>query len=237
MHQNTDVSYFDSKLFNLLATVEATSATSATYSSTTNYAKAVASHTYPQYASTHTHPYLSTSGGTVNGNIKSNNVITGTVYVCGTNGNAYIKAKDVSANNETLQLLAGGYLNLQASSVQCRNFADNAWIGIACTGVEPQQNSSRKLKDNILDMTVDRARKILDLNIVTFDYKEGVMDEEHRYNRTGVITEDTLSICPEVVNFDKGEPSGVNYEKFVPYLIKMIQLQQKEIQDLKSKIL
>ena len=86
-------------------------------------------------------------------------------------------------------------------------------------------------------MTEDRARKNLDLNIVTFDYKEGVMDEDHRYNRTGVIAEDTLSICPEVANFDKGEPSGVNYEKFIPYLIKMIQLQQKEIQDLKSKIL
>lgn len=61
----------------------------------------------------------------------------------------------------------------------------------------------------------------------------------------GVIAEDVNKIISSVVtipkNYDENDPSldnvpSVDYSKFVPYFIKMIQIQQKEIDNLKELI-
>ena len=74
--------------------------------------------------------------------------------------------------------------------------------------------------------------------MVNYDYIDGVMSKDVQYDRTGVIAEDVESIIPEVVSYKEidGEkvPDGVDYSKFIPYLIRMIQLQQKEIDELKG---
>jgi len=89
-------------------------------------------------------------------------------------------------------------------------------------------------------MDDNRAKKLLSINVVTFDYKKDIV-KHNRLDRAGVIAEDTVDIIPEAVYFENINeemvPDSVDYNAFVPYLIKMIQLQQKEIQDLKSKIL
>lgn len=104
--------------------------------------------------------------------------------------------------------------------------------------------SSRLVKENIEETTEDKARKILDLDVVDFDYISG------QKGQTGLIAEDVVDIFPNVVNvptdYDEEETKtrlangesaqtmGIDYTKFVPYLIKMVQMQQKEIDELKG---
>jgi len=94
--------------------------------------------------------------------------------------------------------------------------------------------SSRRYKENIEDMTEEEADKILDVNIVTFDYKDKMTGTACR----GVIAEDVYEIIPSVVSLiekdGKNVPDGVSYGGFVPYLIKKIQMMQKELDKLKE---
>ena len=112
-----------------------------------------------------------------------------------------------------------------------------AWAGCSAGGFFTQ--SSKRYKDNISDMTDEMAKKILAVNVVTFDYKENIRIESERYGHSGVLAEPTDEIIPEVVMHQEidGEmvPDSVDYAKFTPYLIKMVQMQQKEIDGLKSE--
>ena len=100
--------------------------------------------------------------------------------------------------------------------------------------------SSRRYKENIIPLSEDEAKKILDVEIVNYDYKENVVDEDERYDQKGAIAEDVVNLIPNAVTYADvdGEqlPDGINYTKFIPYLIKMVQMQQKEIDELKAMI-
>lgn len=109
-----------------------------------------------------------------------------------------------------------------------------AWAGCSAGGFFTISNSSARLKNNIEDITVERASQILRVKVVTFDYKDGVVPKQYQHNRSGVIAEQTEPICPEVINYEEGNPTGVQYDRFIPYLIKMLQIQQEEINELKS---
>ena len=93
-------------------------------------------------------------------------------------------------------------------------------------------------------MPNELAEKILDINIVTFDYKEEYLkgsEEKDRINRRGVIAEEVEEIIPEVVNravstVDNKERITVEYDKFIPYLIKMVQIQNDRINELEKEI-
>ena len=105
--------------------------------------------------------------------------------------------------------------------------------------------SSKLIKENITDMSVDMAKKLLRLNVVNFDYING--DK----NQTGLIAEDVMKILPNVVsipsNYDEKSTQkeiedgkfpvtlGIDYSKLVPYLIKMVQLLYNEVEDLKNE--
>lgn len=99
-------------------------------------------------------------------------------------------------------------------------------------------SSSRRYKENIQPITEDEAKKILDVNIVSFDY----IDKESYGDRTadgryGVIAEELNEIIPSAVLYDSDwQPDAVDYSALVPHLIKMVQMQQKEIEFLKNKL-
>ncbi|MBP5595481.1 MAG: phage tail protein [Pseudobutyrivibrio sp.] len=100
--------------------------------------------------------------------------------------------------------------------------------------------SSKHVKENIEPISEDEAKKILELNPVKFDYISG------NKNQRGLIAEEVQDILPEMVEvpdgyeeFNPDEPwntPSIYYSKFVPYLIKMVQMQQKEIDILKEAI-
>ena len=95
-------------------------------------------------------------------------------------------------------------------------------------------NSSRRYKENINPMPDSRAGKILDLDVVTYDYKQG--QESGRYDRAGIIAEECVGVIPEAVIFKEidGEkvPDGIDYTRLIPYLIKTAQPQQAQIREL-----
>ena len=101
--------------------------------------------------------------------------------------------------------------------------------------------SSEHVKTNVKDITDAEAKKLLQLRPVSFDYK--YVDTT---NQRGLIAEEVLPIYPEMVTvpegyteFDPKKPDNapsIDYSKFVPYLIKMIQIQQSEIDELKRKV-
>ena len=96
-------------------------------------------------------------------------------------------------------------------------------------------NSSRRYKENITEMTEEEANKILDVDVKMFDYKK----RENGTNVAGVIAEEVYNILPNVVtlaNVDGNEmPDSVDYSKFVPYLIKEIQMLKNEVDELKGQ--
>jgi len=92
------------------------------------------------------------------------------------------------------------------------------------------QTSSRKTKDNIKDLTEDEARKVLNLKPVTYDFK----NKAQGTNMRGFIAEEVQEVIPEIVKKDEELPS-LDYIQIIPYLTKMVQLQEKRIEELEAK--
>jgi hypothetical protein len=178
---------------------------------------------YPPSA--HTHPYVPVSGG-----------YTANLTILDSWGQAILHMSPGGTFNIECQKWINLLTNQQ---VQVRNADDSGWRPIAASAFNV--SSSRRYKENIKDVTEEDAKKLLNVRVVEYDYKDGVMPEEKRYGQHGVIAEEVDEIIPEVVNYaipDGGEkpvPDGVDYSRFVPYLIKMVQMQQKEIDELKKK--
>lgn len=103
-------------------------------------------------------------------------------------------------------------------------------VYLPVSGSAFQQVSSKKVKENIKDLSEDEAQKILNVRTVSFDYIEKVGGEK---NQRGVIAEEIEKIIPSCVYHDGDYPS-VDYTKLIPYLIKIVQMQQKEIDALKQ---
>lgn len=112
----------------------------------------------------------------------------------------------------------------------CRNYANSAYSPITASGF--QQQSSRRYKENIENMTDEFAKKLLELRPVKYDY----INKEDGVNKYGLIAEEVAEIETHPVSYRNGIAEGLDYSSFVPQLIKMIQIQQKEIDELKSAI-
>lgn len=155
---------------------------------------------------------------------------------------------------------SGGSVNNQLGLTIAKNGSQTYWVSSAAnfrSAIGAAASSSRAYKENIEDITEDEAKKILDVEIKSFDYKEGFGDKGREKGQFGVIAEDVINIIPSVVNIpeyydeekvleavknaDDDNPMSeplisVDYFKFIPYMIKMIQMQQREIEELKAEI-
>lgn len=135
------------------------------------------------------------------------------------------------------------HMALQAQTVSSPR---NLYLPASGTALATSASSSARVKENIHDMTEEEALKILDVSVVKFDYKEEF--EDGKLDQSGVIAEEVLEIIPEVVtlhpNYDETKaidpainPSPtVDYGKFAPYLIKMVQMQQQKIEELEQRL-
>lgn len=136
------------------------------------------------------------------------------------------------------QILNGGGYTIIATSgdhFDFKNISGNL-VNIGALGFAV--GSSRRYKENIHHMADDRAKKILDLDIVTYDYRQDYVADAH--GLAGVIAEDCISVIPEAVlrrEIDgKMQPDAVDYTRFIPYLIKMVQIQQEQIRKLQDEV-
>lgn len=100
---------------------------------------------------------------------------------------------------------------------------------IWCTTVH--QSSSRKIKKNV--KPIEDARKILDLQAVSFDYIEEEMGTDCR----GFIAEDVAEVLPNLVNTEsEGKTAALDYVGMIPYLQAMIKDQEQRIKALEEKL-
>ena len=181
-------------------------------------------------AANHSHSYLPLSGGTLTGNLTIPAKLT---------FNGWAQIADLGSHN--LGLIAN-------SGILARRY-DNAnnWVGMYASSFNSQ--SSRLVKENIQPITDDTAKKLLNIEVVSYDYIKEVGGEK---NKVGMIAEDMLNIYPELVNVPKNyneekakesiyngnntDTLSLDYAKFTPYLIKMVQIQQQEINELKELV-
>lgn len=99
------------------------------------------------------------------------------------------------------------------------------------TCVSLTQTSSRKVKENI--KPIEDAGKILELDAVSFDYK----DKAQGTNKRGFIAEDVAEILPNLVTPETDEtPATLDYIGMIPYLQAVIKEQDERIKALEDKI-
>lgn len=199
----------------------------------------------------HTHSYLPLSGGTLTGDLTNRGATK--LYGLDSIGESkfcYSKYTDPLAGTTCCAKFSNavavggklyaigniatttGWLNLQANNaIQARNQNDSAWVAV--NALSFNQQSSRRYKKNIVDMTEEEAKNILQYRVVDYDYK----NEADGTNCQGLIAEEVAEICEyPVYRKPDGTIEGLDYSKFVPQLIKMVQLQQEQIERLEQKI-
>lgn len=99
------------------------------------------------------------------------------------------------------------------------------------TCVSLTQTSSRKVKENI--KPIEDSEKILDLQAVSFDFK----DKDKGTNKRGFIAEDVAEVLPNLVTPEEdGKPALLNYVDMIPYLQDVIKKQEERIKVLEEKI-
>lgn len=125
------------------------------------------------------------------------------------------------------------------------NYANSAFVPIYASAFTV--NSSLLVKENISNMPEDEAKKILDLRVVDFDYIG-----EGKKNQCGLIAEEVMEIMPccvdisedyseekaleQIANGELPDVPGIDYSKLVAPLIKLVQMQQKQIEALTQRL-
>ena len=140
-----------------------------------------------------------------------------------------------SSNSHGISLYNSGtssiYLNGSNGNVTC---------------VSVTQTSSEKYKKNIEDLTEEEAKKILELRPVDYDF----INELQGTNMHGFIAEEVDKVIPDLVKHTSKYPDNMvdedgniieqedevslDYIMMIPYITKMLQMQQKQI-DLQQK--
>lgn len=158
---------------------------------------------------------------------------------CNGNGSQVARVQ----SNGTFGALSGGTA-IVGSAIYCQaNWSGSSYAPVY--GTSFTNPSSKLVKENVVDMSEEEAKKILQLKPVDFDYIEAYGGEK---NQHGLIAEDTLGIIPSCVTvpedysekeFDaekgiRNKVLAIDYSKLVPYLIKIVQIQQEEIEKLKE---
>jgi len=188
--------------------------------------------------------YVANNSGTVTGTLQ-NGSAGGAMSVSNTSGtrvaSVYVGTYGGSIYIANTSGTSVGYMQANSANGASLGLKDSAEnINILCSGdtgnvrcVSLTQTSSRKVKKNITDMTSEEARKLLELEPVSFDYK----NEAQGKDRRGFIAEDVAKVLPNVVTPEtENAPASLDYVQLVPYLVKMVQEQQKDIEELKKKI-
>jgi hypothetical protein len=96
-------------------------------------------------------------------------------------------------------------------------------------------SSDKRLKTNIKPVD-DSLNKIIKLNGVSFEWKDGYDDRVQNKTNLGVIAQEVQEVLPEIVKERDDGYLAVKYEQLVPVLIEGMKEQQTQIDELKQKL-
>ena len=192
---------------------------------------------------------LKLTGGTVTGNVIVNADLS-------TSGNHGIYWFRLIKSNDELHLKSSGNtknVNVFGRLLNVVNAEATSNMDVQCLNVHYGgslvHDSYRGAKENISKALDERIRKILEVPIESFDYRPGFGNDKK--DVVGVIVDEIENIIPEAVEIpeewneeefnellgDMGNKTlpGVNATAFVPYLIGMVQILNREIEELKGR--
>ena len=140
-------------------------------------------------------------------------------------------------------LFAIGNGSSDGSRLNAFNVSHNGRTGLGCTSPQTRldvngttrtttlvETSARRYKENIVSLQ-DQLENIKKLEPVEFEWKETKKKD------IGLIAEDVEKIYPQLVEHDdNGDVMGVKYSKITSLLVKAIQEQQEQIDQLKIEV-
>jgi hypothetical protein len=107
---------------------------------------------------------------------------------------------------------------------------------ITATGdVIAYASSDRRLKDNIVNIE-NPIEKVQKLNGVTWDWNDNADELQKSTPTVGVIAQEVEEVLPQLVNTRDNGYKAVDYAKLTGLLIEAIKDQQKQIDELKSRL-
>lgn len=161
-------------------------------------------------------------------------------YIRGTTHSAglFSTAAEVMVNSNGLTMTTGRQTTNHSGNLYL-TAQGNAWYGV-------EASSSRKIKKYIKPLSDEsiKAEKLYDVEVVQFQYKDGYLDDDDAMKGVtlpGFIVEDLEEIYPVAVQKDLDEPEESRYWSWSPYriipaMLKLIQDQHAEIEELKRRV-
>ena len=145
----------------------------------------------------------------------------GSSYVCNSAGTRVAQTYANTANGGT------GYYTNSAGTITILNSGDSG--NVRCVSLT--QTSSRKVKENI--KPIEDSAKILELDAVSFDYKEKTQGTDKR----GFIAEDVAKVLPNLVTPETEDtPATLDYIGMIPYMQDVIKAQAAKIAELEERL-
>lgn len=135
---------------------------------------------------------------------------------------------------------ASGYV--RSTNVYSKTVSTAANVNVASGGyLRRYTSSSKRYKKDITDLTdADlSAENLYSARVVQFKYRDDYLDDtDQRFNRDipGFIVEELEEVYPIAVDYDDEQPEDWNVRYIVPPMLKLIQEQHTEIEELKSRV-
>jgi len=155
----------------------------------------------------------------------------------GMSGDTYIH--EASANNLYLVASAVSCLymngtNLFSPIVYSATTASAADVNVAASGLLARVTSARKYKTNERPLLFDKT-KLMGLQAIIYNSKCTNDNPETDY--IGIVADDAMKYYPELITYnDKGEPENFQYSRLTAVLLKALQTQQLELDDLTKRV-
>jgi len=123
------------------------------------------------------------------------------------------------------------------TSNQATDTTSNVTFGtVSATGdVIAYASSDKRLKDNIVNIE-NPIEKVQKLNGVTWDWNSNADELQQSLPNVGVIAQEVEEVFPQLVHDRENGYKGVDYAKLTGLLIEAVKEQQKQIEELKSKL-
>ena len=167
-----------------------------------------------------------------------------------TNGENYISSFDITTQTDSKYLrsnttdTASGVITFSNSTASTTKTSGAVIVtgGVGIGGalnvggdVVAYASSDERLKDNI-ELISNPIEKVQSLKGVTWNWNDNADELQQSLPNVGVIAQDVEKVLPQLVTDRDNGFKGVDYAKLTGLLIEAIKDQQKQIDELKSKL-
>lgn len=149
------------------------------------------------------------------------------------NGNYYTETMQFKLNVDGFTHL-GVYRNTSSGTANVRVDKKGIFYRYSSSSKRYKEDITQDIK-NELD-----PRRLYDVNIYQFKYKEDYLDKEddrYRQDLVGFLAEDLYEKYPLACDLDDGQPEAPNYNLLIAPMLKLIQEQNERIKELERKVL